>query len=202
MDSFYNSEIKNELVIKYNVFFDEWYGIVEDILLHPEFQKRKLFLHHHNKSVFDHCVEVSYNSFMAAKYFNADVRVCAVAGLLHDFYPKAWLYTSSLAEYDTSYLSELTKVKPLFKRHGFTHANEALENTIKYFPQYIDDKVSDAIRKHMFPLNIRLPRYRESWIITIIDKRNSMGELPSIGEMIKFPFRKLLFFKHEKHRNW
>ena len=99
-------------------------------------------------------------------------------------------------------VQKLTKVKPLFKRHGFTHANEALENTIKYFPQYIDDKVSDAIRKHMFPLNIRLPRYRESWIITIMDKRNSMVELPSIGEMTKFPFRKLLFLKHEKHRNW
>lgn len=189
MDSFYNPNIKNELYIKYNVYFDEWYGIVEDILLNPEFQKRKLFLHHHNKTVFDHCVEVSYMSFMSAKYFNASERVCAIAGLLHDFYPKAWLYTESLADYDSSYLSELLVVKPLFKRHGFTHANEALENAIKYFPSFIDERVSDAISKHMFPLNIRVPKYRESWIITTIDKRNSIGELPSIRDMIKVGFK-------------
>lgn len=32
------------------------------------------------------------------------------------------------------------------------------------------DKISDIIVKHMFPLNIRPPKYAESWIITCVDK--------------------------------
>lgn len=183
---YYTDNIKNELgaMCSY-VFFDEWYGIVEDILLNQEFQKRKFFAHHHNVSVFQHCVDVSYRAFIAAKYFNADQRVCAIAGILHDFYPKAWLYTPELAELDSSYLSELTFKRPLFQRHGFTHAGQSLENCKLYFPDYLDKKIENCILRHMFPLNIHPPKYKEAWIITLVDKGNSMFELPSIKELPK-----------------
>ncbi|MGM9834486.1 MAG: phosphohydrolase [Bacilli bacterium] len=191
MKKYYTENIKDELKMSDYVFFDEWYGIVEEILLHPEFQKRKLFAHHHNKSVFEHSVYVSYYSFLYAKYFHASERVCAIAGLLHDFYPKAWLYTPELAELDTSYLSELTKKKPLFKKHGFTHGKEASLNYVKFFPHLEDKRITDAIEKHMFPLTIKPPKYKEGWIITAIDKRNSMLELPSVAVIPKYIGRKI-----------
>lgn len=179
MTNFYNKNIKEELSIKYQVFFDEWYGIVEDILLSEEFQKRKLFLHHYNKSVFEHSIRVSYHAFMMAKYFNASVRVCAIAGLLHDFYPKAWLYSKELEELDKSYLSEVNIKKPLFKRHGFTHGRAASINYAKYFPHLEDKKITDAIANHMFPLTIKPPKSKEGLIVSYADKLNSMHELPS-----------------------
>lgn len=184
MAGYYNKNIKEELSIRYQVFFDEWYGIVEDILLNDEFQRRKLFLHHHNMSVFEHSIRVSYHAFMIAKYFNASTRICAIAGLLHDFYPKAWLYSKELDELDSDYLSELNIKKPLFKKHGFTHGRDASLNYIKYFPYLENKKITDAITKHMFPLTIKPPKYKESIIVSYADKLNSLNELPSLKEMI------------------
>lgn len=183
MTNFYNQNIKEELSIKYQVFFDEWYGIVEDILLNEEFQKRKLFLHHYNRTVFEHSIRVSYHAFMIAKYFKASTRICAIAGLLHDFYPKAWLYSKELEELDKSYLSELNTKKPLFKMHGFTHGKEASKNYIKYFPYLEDKKITDAIANHMFPLTIRPPKFKEGLIVSYADKLNSLHELPGLKEI-------------------
>lgn len=183
MTNYYNKNIKEELSIKDQIFFDEWYGIVEDILLSDEFQKRKLFYHHHNKTVFEHSIRVSYHAFMLAKYFNASVRICAIAGLLHDFYPKAWLYSKELEELDKTYLSELNTKKPLFKRHGFTHGKEASLNYVKYFPYLENKRITDAIKNHMFPLTIRPPKTKEGFIITYVDKLNSLHELPTIKDI-------------------
>lgn len=195
---FYNENIKDELGMNDYIFFDEWYDIVKEILIHPEFQLRKLFRHHKNKSVFAHCIEVSYSSFLAAKYFNASIRVCAIAGLLHDFYPNAWLYSEELVDYDSSYLRELTIKKPLLKYHAFVHAKEASINYVKYFPNLEDKRITNAIKRHMFPLNIIPPRYKESWIVSLIDKRRSIFELPNINMVSKYVKDKITFLIHGK----
>lgn len=54
--------------------------------------------------------------------------------------------------------------------HGFVHAREALYNSRKVFPHLMNNRIEDIILKHMFPLNIRLPKYKETWIVTLIDK--------------------------------
>lgn len=161
--------------------FDSWFLIVEDILLNDEFQKRKLFMHHHNMSVWDHSILVSFNSFIFGRYFNADIRICAIAGLLHDFYSQAWLSTPVLEHLENGKYTILMKQKKsLFKMHGFVHAADATRNYVKFFPELENKKITNAIKRHMFPLNIIPPRYKEGFIITIIDKWNSVHELPSI----------------------
>ncbi len=161
--------------------FDSWFLIVEDILLNDEFQKRKLFMHHHNMSVWDHSILVSFNSFIFGRYFNADIRICAIAGLLHDFYSQAWLSTPVLEHLENGKYTILMKQKKsLFKMHGFVHAADAARNYVKFFPELENKKITNAIKRHMFPLNIIPPRYKEGFIITIIDKWNSVHELPSI----------------------
>ena len=163
-----------------NPFFDEWYGYVESILLNDEFQKRKLFPHHHNLSVWDHSILVSFRSFIMAKTFNADERKTAIAGLLHDFYPWAWMYNEELEDLDGGkYLEEVYTKHPLFEMHGFTHANAAAENYVKFFPELEDEIITNAIKRHMFPLNIVPPKTKEGFIITFVDKVNSFNELPS-----------------------
>lgn len=161
--------------------FEQWYEIVETILLNDEFQKRKFFPHHHDMSVWDHSILVSFKSFLMADFFNADRRICAIAGLLHDFYPQAWLYSEELNKIDDGkYLKDLYVKKTFFKMHGFVHGKEAAENYVKFFPSLVDKKITDTIKKHMFPLTLVPPRYREGFIITSVDKWNSVHELPSL----------------------
>lgn len=180
--------------------FDDWFLIVEDILLNDEFQKRKLFMHHHDMSVWDHSILVSFNSYLVGQYFNADARVCAIAGLLHDFYSQAWLSTPALEMLENGkYTVLMKKKKSLFKMHGFVHAADAARNYVKFFPELENKKITDAIKRHMFPLNIIPPRYKEGFIITVIDKWNSVHELPSIkvvpvmvkDKAVEFFYRKI-----------
>lgn len=143
---------------KYN---QEFLEIIKPIINHPEFQKRKEYMHHENISVYDHSMSVANKVYkMAKKRKNIDVKSAVIGAILHDFYYKPWQ-------------EDKTK-KPLFKKHGFVHAKEALENSKKVFPKLMNPIIEDCIVRHMFPLNIHPPKYRESWLVTIADKRDSL----------------------------
>lgn len=142
----------------------EYYNIIKDIVNHEEFLKRKDFLHHENESVYEHSLKVSYVAYKIAKLLGVDKEKAAIGGLLHDFYYEPWQ-------------DKLGKKSPFFKKHGFVHAKEALENSCKYFNKYMDKKTKNIILRHMFPLNIIPPRYIEAWIVTMADKYVSMSVL-------------------------
>lgn len=192
---YYDKNILKNIPINiiYHPLFDDWLLIVEDILLNDEFQKRKLFMHHHDTSVWTHSILVSFKSFVAAKHYKANPRICAIAGLLHDFYPDAWIYTKELESIDNGkYVEDLKIHKPLFKKHGFVHGKKASINYIKYFPELENKKITDTIANHMFPLTIKPPRYKEGYIITTVDKLSSCSELPSFKRMTKIAFDKTI----------
>ena len=134
----------------------EFFEIIKNILLHPEFQRRKLFLHHEGESVYDHCLQVSYLAYVIAKKVGTNKKDAAIAGLLHDFYLKPW--------------QDNYEKKSFFKQHGFTHAKEASINAKKWFPNYVNEQVEEAIAKHMFPLNPQIPKYKVSYCVTLADK--------------------------------
>ena len=181
---YYNKDIKEDLshLIK-GEYFDDWLDIVKDILLNDEFQKRKFF-HHHKGNLWDHLTEVSYYSYLMAKLRNADERVCAIAGLLHDFYPKAYKFSKELYEINPEYLTDVRKKQPIYKMHGFTHADAAAKNAKKYFPKLIDEKIESCIRTHMFPLNLTPPKYKEGWIVQYVDKKLSIGLINRIRHLL------------------
>lgn len=141
---------------------NEYYEIVKDILENPEFQKRKNYTHHENCSVYEHCIAVSVLSYLWAKKWHLDYKSAAIGGLLHDFYDKPW-------QSNNHKLIKCKKTK-FFKQHGFVHAKEAVKNAYKYFPQLMTPKIENIIKRHMFPLNIHPPKYKESWMITCVDK--------------------------------
>lgn len=161
-------------------FFDEWFSIVKEILENEEFQKRRLFLHHENESVWSHSIKVSFLSFKTAKKLKINTYNVSVGGLLHDFYIKAWQYTKELEYLDKKYRERFLDSKKL-KCHGIYHPIEALENSRVYFNEYLNERVEDIIVKHMFPLSIftkyKFPKYKESILITIIDKYVSLNVL-------------------------
>ena len=170
-------EIKESLnSINQDEDFDNWFKIVEPILTSHEFQVRRLFKHHEN-SVWDHSILVSFRAYKITKRRNLNSRETAIGGLLHDFYPYAWKYSIKLHEYDDKYLMCIGKKYPLLKKHGFTHAREACYNYQKYYGEYESDLINDIITKHMFPLNIKLPKYKESWIVSYSDKVESIKDL-------------------------
>ncbi len=147
------------------------YKIIKEIIESDEFQKRKEYRHHGEISVFEHSLSVSICSYNIACKINSIFRReivnkknMAIAGILHDFY-----------------YNDYTKVKEkksLFKKHGFVHAREALENSKKFFPNYMNEHIENTILRHMFPLNITPPKYIEGWIIVFVDKIVSLEVFP------------------------
>ena len=84
----------------------------------------------------------------------------AKAGLLHDLFLYDWhKYSPGKGE----------------RLHGFEHPTKALKNAGKYFD--ITEKEGDMIAKHMFPLTVTPPKYKETFVIVLVDKFCSFNEV-------------------------
>lgn len=154
---------------------EEFFNIVEPILINKEFIKRKKYKHHGDTSVYEHSFAVSYYAYIISKFFhltNEKVINATIAGMLHDFYYKDW--------------TTINEKRPLLKKHGFVHAKEAKENSKKNFPQYMNKRIENSIERHMFPLNIIPPKYIEGWIVTFSDKYVSMDVIKNYRIMFSF----------------
>lgn len=141
---------------------NEFYKIAEPILRNSEFQRRKTYLHH-NDSVYDHSLKVAWASYKMAKHLQKYVKInisnVVISALLHDFYTTPW------REY---------KNPVLWKKHGFVHGRIACDNANKIFPNLMNKRIENAIKRHMFPLTITPPKYIEGWIVTLADKYVSL----------------------------
>ena len=111
------------------------------------------FMQHGDTSVFKHSVSVAYYSYYLALKMHASVDEASLirGALLHDYFLYDW------HEKDASH-----------KWHGFHHADTALRNAMEDFN--LNEVEQDCIRCHMFPLNLRPPKYTEGWIICYADK--------------------------------
>ena len=155
--------------MKYDKIFLEY---IDEIINNKEFLKRKKFMHHVNESVYDHSMKVAYESYKFAKKHHLNVKNICIGAILHDFYFKPW--------------QEDNTKKKFRELHGFVHARQALYNARKYFPHLINPMVEDIILRHMFPLNIIPPKYKESWVVTMMDKKCSLNVLKHPSEYPKY----------------
>lgn len=137
----------------------EYILLVNDILLNQEFRKLKGFFHH-TSHIYDHVIRVSYISYVIAKALHLDYRSAARGGLLHDFFLYDWRERKAT---DTS--------KAM---HGREHPHIALANAREQFE--VSDLEADIIVKHMFPKTRALPRYKESFVVSLGDKIASVYE--------------------------
>ena len=141
-------------------FEKEYYEMIEDIFEHPEFLKLKDYFHH-NSSIYHHVHDVAYLSYRICKYLKLDYRSAARGALLHDFFLYDW------RNHDVPDL-------PKEKYHGLEHPKIATINAKKHFP--INEVEEDIIRKHMWPLTLVPPMYKESFIVSFADKYLSSVE--------------------------
>ena len=135
-------------------FENEFYDIIKDIYEHDEFLKLKEH-YHHNSSIYEHVMDVSYFSYRVCKFLKLDYRSAARGALLHDFFLYDW------RNHDVPDLSE-------DKLHGIEHPKIALTNAEKHF--ILNDIEKDIVIKHMWPLTLIPPKYKESFIVSFADK--------------------------------
>lgn len=108
-----------------------------------------------------HALRVAWISYRATKLLGLDYRSAARGAMLHDFY----LYDRKRHR------------KPdldWWKYHGFEHPRIALRNSRKHF--HLNQIERDIIVKHMWPITIIPPRYRESYIVSLADKYSATLE--------------------------
>ncbi|MFA6861502.1 MAG: HD domain-containing protein [Bacilli bacterium] len=133
----------------------------QDILTSKNMLLEQTFVMHKGVTTFDHSIGVAY---VAVNYIRkhhikkVDLRSIIRGALLHDFFLYNW------HDHDKSH-----------RFHGFIHAKRALKNAEKEFS--LNKVEKDIIVKHMFPLTLALPCYKESFIVSLADKKCAIYEI-------------------------
>ena len=141
-----------DIIIKYG----------SNILCSKEFAKAFLQKHHFSSTVGDHTLGVAVEA----------VRICLRRGLTDDDTLRV-VVTSSLC-HDLGILGRDEK----FRNNAqclMQHPIDSIER-YKEVTGEEDEKILDSIACHMFPLKLRMPRYKEGWIMTLADKKGSFKE--------------------------
>ena len=122
----------------------------KEILDSENMKREKRFIQHANVSTYDHSI------------FRVKVdKVSLVRGaLLHDFFLYDWHDKTAMP-----------------KAHAYLHPLIAFDNAKKEFKLNAIEK--NIIQAHMFPLSIVMPKYKESWIVTMADKICAASEVTS-----------------------
>ena len=138
---------------------EEYLSIIDNIMKNEEF-KQMSNIKHHNTTRMNHLIKVSYGSYKVAKLLNLEYRDVARAGLLHDFY--------------TEEVSKCSNIKDKVLLFSTKHPDNAVENSMRNFE--LSEKEINIIKTHMFPIDYKVPKYAESWIVSIVDKVVSFTE--------------------------
>ena len=154
-NSKHRSQVNSDDIIQYK-------SCIKEIWKHPNVKSMETFIQHSDVNTLKHCLNVSYVSYKICKKLNLDYRAGARGGLLHDFYLYDWHET-----------------KPEEGLHGFVHPSIALKNANKHFR--LNKKEQDIIEKHMFPLTLKVPKYAEAWVVTLVDKYIAIKEIININ---------------------
>lgn len=139
---------------------DEFENVIGDIAKNEKVKEMKNYNHHSYTSCYRHSMHVSYYNYKICKKLGWDAKAGAKAGLLHDMFLYDW---------------HEHKTESGERMHGFEHPTKALKNARACFD--ITEKEGDIIAKHMFPLTLTPPKYKETYIIIVTDKFCSTCEI-------------------------
>lgn len=133
----------------------------EDILQSPNFRFTREHIQHGDMTVNSHCMSVARYSLALSQrlHINCNQRELIRGALLHDYFLYDW--------------HDKDHIKP-HNLHGFFHPGRALQNAAREYE--LTDRERDIIKKHMWPLTVVPPMYRESWIVSMADKWCSVME--------------------------
>jgi len=138
--------ISNDITVE-----SDYIDCINDLVKQEVLWTMSTYPHHGKYSCLDHCFHVSYLSFKICKILGFDYCSAARGGLLHDFFLYDW-----------------HNKRPPEGLHGFAHPKIALQNAEYHFE--LNNIEKDIIVKHMWPLTIVFPEYRESFVVQLVDK--------------------------------
>ena len=121
------------------------------------------FESHHGITRYMHVMRVSKHTYRLSRVLHFDYKSATRAALLHDYFTE----------------EDFKGTKGIKK--GIYHPSIAYLNASKDFN--LNKKERNAIEAHMFPLGKKVPKYKESWLLTIVDK------LVATYEYLNFKFR-------------
>lgn len=130
---------------------------VEDLLAHPKVQEMDRYIQHGHTTCLEHCLTVSRISCAICKHFRLDSRSAARGALLHDMFLYDW-----------------HEPDPGRSWHAFFHPAAALHHALSCFELNAVER--DIILRHMWPLTLVWPRYRETLVVLMVDNCVSVWE--------------------------
>jgi len=152
----------------------EFYSIVQDIVNNEEFNKLNNELHH-GITAYAHSLRVAKWTYKVSKALRMkNMKKTTRAALLHDFYLGEDL--------DCNGFQKLRE-----------HPKLALQNSMKYYE--LDNIQQDIIVNHMFPCTLNLPKYKESYLVSTIDKIVSTYEILRFKLSLKLGIYFLFLFE-------
>ena len=152
---------KSNLKVDFNSY-EEYKNCINDLVKSEIIWSMASFIQHSQITCLEHSIYVSYISYVVCRRLGLDYCSAARGGLLHDFF----LYDWHIAKSNNGL-------------HGFTHPYTALENAKKSF--ILNDLEKDIIVKHMWPLTVKLPKYKEAFIVSFVDKYCAFMEIIRLG---------------------
>lgn len=138
---------------------------VADLLGDEAVLSLKALRHHMGLDCYEHSVYVAYISFLLSRRLGLDYHSAARGGLLHDLFLYDWRIKGSHQGL-----------------HGLSHPKAALKNASARFP--LNARERDIIVKHMWPLTLALPRYRESFVVCMADKFCAVIEMCRLYQLL------------------
>ena len=138
----------------------EYISCVSDLLENENILKLSGFPHHIGTTRLQHSLNVSYYNFLLCRALKLDAKSAARAGLMHDLF---------------FYDRRKHEKPPTESPHISEHPKIAFFNASEMFS--INELEGDMIINHMWPMTLRLPRHRETFIITLVDKFCAVAEV-------------------------
>lgn len=128
---------------------EEFNDLIKDIIDNKKFNRLKK-APHHGINRYEHSYRVAKWTYKICRFLKMKRKnETTRAALLHDFYEDKDLIGSSVS------------------RLG-NHPEIALENSVNYYK--LDTIQKDIIKSHMFPCTHTIPKYKESWLVSMVDK--------------------------------
>lgn len=136
----------------------EFIEIIDDIINNETVLQMKNYAQHFSTNCFEHCFMSAYYTYLICKKFKLNYISATRAAMLHDLFLYDWRKRQN-------------NRKGL---HAFTHGRTAYENASKIFDLDLIQK--DMIIKHMWPVTLSIPKYKETFILTLVDKYCATNE--------------------------
>ena len=156
--------IISKLKLEINSTVDQEYlDCISDLINHDKVRLMKNYIQHGNINCLEHSLYVSYSSYLVCRQLGLDYRSAARGGLLHDFFLYDW-----------------HGEKPYKGLHGFIHPRIALQNADRYF--CLNELEKEIICRHMWPITIVPPKYKEAHIVSVTDKYCALMEISKLSK--------------------